>query len=297
MAYALTPGEAMVLLDPNGATGREAAKVSIMALLAERKLVIDKISEKKTFGGQRIVEKMRAVASPAGQPAHVASLLSLIRGVQPAAVPDVVKAARKEYGADLGGFAKKFVGPSLVARGLLKETVEPFLLFFKRKRLAHTPAGAMEKSRLEALMAQARDIPRFLDSDPAKAAAIAVALGGLVLLAPELRSYLGQIGDAMKVAPPPANSSSDSSSGESGYSYSSSSSTSESSAPLEPFAPGATETLGAASFDWSSFDSASFETMSESMDSFDSGFDSASSDSGGGGGDSGGGGDGGGGGD
>lgn len=288
---ALSPAEALVLMEPNTAKPRDALKVSLMALLARRKLQILEDQRKGFFGGTTKIVQLTAPRAPGSEAPHEASLLGIVRSAQPVLMTDFITAAKRSYGGDqFRDFTGKLIAPALISRGLLKEVTEPFLLFFKRKRLALTPSGDVQRRRLEDLLDQARDIPRFLDSDPKKAAAMAVALGGLILLAPELQPHLAHIGDVMRHHGQSSDGgSSDSSSSSSSSDYSSSSATID---------PAASEQLDmSGTFDLSSFDSAALDSMSASMETLDSSFDSASSDGGGdSGGDSGGGGDGGGGG-
>lgn len=292
---ALSPAEALLLLDPEKTRPREALKVSLMALLAQRKLQIDEHAGKGFLGRRTSTTRLSANASNGREAPHETSLLQIVRASQPVTMDDFVADAKRSYGQDFSGFTKQYVAPALIGRGLLREAIEPFLFFFKRRRLRPTAAGDIERARLEGLMAQARDIPSFLDSDPKKAAAMAIALGGLVLLLPGLQPHLAQLGDVIRHHGQQASNDSSSSSSDSSTSFSSS--TSSPDAP-QNLSPGA-EQLDLGSFDWGSFDSASLDAVSASMETLDASFDSSSSDSSssdGGGGDSGGGGDGGGGG-
>jgi hypothetical protein len=126
------------------------------------------------------------------------------------------------------------------------------LLVFPATRRLLTAAGQAERDRLTRAIEQARTIPRMLDENPKQAAAIAAALGGLLLLAPEVLPHLGALAAALKLY------------------------------PADDLAQGF-DSFSDGGFDLSGFDGAAFDGFSDSLAAMDTQFDAAvsSSDSGG----------------
>ena len=247
----LSPAEAVVLLQPNVANGLKAIKVTLLQMLSKGILRIE-VSEKPGLIGVRHVPHLRIVREPADAPYDARAALDIVRAAQAddGELKAVVKRASKAWGAAALRFVTEWVRPALIARGLL---LEKPLLFI---RTYHpTPAGETERIRLQADLAKAREIPSLLKSDPARAAAVAAAVGIAILLDDKLTKQFKPLADAMRVQFPPSDT-----------------------------------PIGDGSFDFGSFDLGSFDigslgTLDAGMASFDAGFSD-----GGGGGDSGGGG-------
>jgi hypothetical protein len=280
MSSTLTPAESLVLLDPRGSTGIEAFKVSVMSLIAQGAIRVGEVEKAGVFRNKKI-PTLDVIGNGPATPAHVASLCDIVRRARklgkPGKMPDVAKSARDAYGKGLAGFKTNYLLPALIKRRLVKMDEDRVLWVFTRMLPNHTPAGLMEKNRIEAIIAQARRLPALLRHNPAEAAAIVLAAGGLLLLVPELKSYYGQLSALNR---PMATGDGSGDGGGSGD-WSS------------------TGANGASSFDFGSFDASSLASLEMDFGSFDSSFDSSFSDGGGdsGGGDGGGGDGGGGGGD
>ena len=69
---------------------------------------------------------------------------------------------------------------------------------FSRTRYHRTRSGDALKPQIDTLFTRAREIPSYLDEDPAQAAAVAATLGGLIFLMPELRPHFTDIAHAMR---------------------------------------------------------------------------------------------------
>lgn len=200
----LTPAEALVLLEPDTELGREAAKVTFLGLLAEGVLRLEKETGRLMGGTTRL----RLARQPAESPPHVAVVLDAVRYSRSGTIPDVVKRLAKETHR-FAGFIPSLVRPRLIQRGLLVQRSHQeqrrSLLFFKRTVTVHTyhptEAGAREQARLRGMLDTAPEIRAALDSNPARAAVMAAALGTLLVLVPALLPFLGQIGNAMAAAP------------------------------------------------------------------------------------------------
>ena len=247
----LSPAEAVVLLRPNVANGLKCIKVTVLLLLSKGVLKLEQTEKPGLFGTKKIPH-LRIAKEPQNAPVDVRATLDIVRAAQAddGRLPELVKRASKAWGAACLRFVTEVIRPSLIARGLLAEKQ---LLFI---RVYHpTPAGEAERKRLEADLAKAREIPSLLTSDPAKAAAVAAAVGMALLLDDKLPQHFKPLADALRIHRPPVDA---------------------------PTSDSGSFDFG--SFDLSAFDLPSLDTFDSSMSSFDAGFSD-----GGGGGDSGGG--------
>ena len=271
-AVDLTPGEALVLLDPNKTQGREAVKVSLMWLLGKSFLTVTSENKPGFFGRFSKTPLLRPnPRSPAQLPSHLIELMQVVR--RAGYMDDFVRAARGSFGHDLSGFQKDHLLPSLLKRRLIEHRVEPFLWVFKRSRYYRTRSGEAMRNHIEAMFSDARQIPNYLDRNPAQAAAMAATLGGLIILMPELKPYFNDIAAATRRA----------NHIDAGSNYvggpSSSSSIRE-----EPHLDDAMV------MDFSTLEPGALDGLDASMSVLDSSFDAGMSDGGAGGGDGGGGG-------
>jgi len=251
----LSPAEAVVLLQPNVANGLKAIKVTMLQMLSQGLLKLE-LRDRPGLIGVKHVPCLRIVREPSGAPYDARAVLDLVNAAQAEGgeLKAVVKRASKDWGAAALRFVTELVRPALISRGLLAEKQ---LLFI---RTYHpTPAGEAERRRLQADLAQAREIPQLLKTDPARAAAVAAAVGIAILLDDKLTSQFAPLAEAMRVRFPPGDVQS-----------------------------------GDASFDIGGFNLGSFDTgamgsLDAGIASFDAGFSGGGSDSGSG--DGGGGGD------
>lgn len=258
----LSPAEALLLLKPNRTPSTRTLRVTLLSLLVKGILRIEERIEPGFFRNRKVPHLLVVPAQTPAAPPHVAAVINVVRGAQFAGgrIRDVVQRAQDEFGTGCGGYNSRLIIPSLVERGLLEARR---VLFVRTWRA--TPAGEAERRRIEADIDRARQLPRLLKSDPAEAAALALALGGTLLLVDDLRRHSRQLADAMR-----------SSAADGG--------------PVGDF--GGMSSSGDVSdgFDLGCFDAGSFDAFDACIDLFDSGFSDAGGDGGGDGGDGGGGG-------
>ena len=294
---ALTPAEAMLLLDLRRAPAAGLFKVSAMALLLRRVLRAE-AEQRRGWVLTRTVTRLRAGQVPA-LPPHEAAVVRLVQsaGGEPGrpTVEEVVAAAKRVHGPALDGYRRDLVLPALVRRKLAEVRAGGWFGF---KRLKPTPAGAAAQAELRALLERGRMVPRWLDSDPRQAAMAAAALGPLVLLVNELKPHLKRLAQAMPRRD--AGGGDGGGSGPDGADTGSGRHKDCGSAAPDPSAPGpdapGSGTPGQGIFDpgafdfgaldAAGFDAGTFDALDSAMSSFDSatdGGDSGGSDSGSGG--------------
>lgn len=292
MATALSPAESLLLLKPNRTPARNAVKVTLLWLIAQGLLKIEEETEKRLFWTRKVTCVRPTGRTARALPPHAASLMRVVREAQAhgGVMRQLVAQAREAYGPQLEGFKSRFLVPALVGRGLIEEGRK--LLWFRTWRL--TPAGIAERDRIERDIRSARTIPALLGSAPAEAAAIALAVGGTLLLVEELRPHYRQLSQAMR---PPGGADGSSGDGGSPEIWGSDHSHPHDSAALPDnlnLHDGGTGNFDLGSLDLGTFDADAFGALDAGMATFDSSFDASAGGDGGGG--DGGGGDGGGGG-
>ena len=197
-AMDLTPGEALLLLEPNKRQGREAINVSLTWLLA-KKFLTTSLEDKPGYLGRFFAKTSRLRPTdrlPPDLPGEMDDLMQLVR--RTGYIDDLVKAARARYGNDFNGFQTRHLIPSLLRRGLIEVRTNQFLMVFSRTRYQRTPSGDALRNHIDALVARAREIPNHLDKSPTQAAAIVATLGGLIFLVPELKPHFAEIADTMR---------------------------------------------------------------------------------------------------
>lgn len=247
----LSPAEAVVLLRPNVADGLKCLKVTLLMLLTKGVLKLEQ-SERPGLLGVKKIPHLRIAKEPQNAPPDVRAALDIVRAAQAddGRLPELVKRASKQWGAACMRFVTELVRPSLIARGLIAEKQ---LLFI---RVYHpTPAGEAARSRIQADLAKASEIPHALKTDPARAAAIGAAAGMVLLLDDSIPTHFKALADAMRIHRPPV----EAQTGDGG-------------------------SFDFGSFNLSAFDLPSLDSFGDNTSSFDAGFSDA-----GGGGDSGGG--------
>jgi len=196
----LTPAEALVLLEPNADIGREAAKVTFLSLLVQGALRLERETG-RILGTTTRLRLGRPVAAP---PAHVEAVLDAVRYSRSGTLPDVAKRLSKATDR-YARFVTYMLRPRLIERGLLEQRShqEQRRMLFLVKRMVTvftyhpTEAGAREQARVRAALDAGPAIRQALDENPARAAAMAAALGPLIVLVPALLPFLAQIGHAM----------------------------------------------------------------------------------------------------
>lgn len=245
----LSPAEAVVLRNPNLPAGLLAIKVTLLLLLTKGVLKLEQV-ETPGFFGPKKVPHLRIAADPKDAPPEARALLDVVRAAQAdgGKIADVIKRASKDWGNGCPLFVDKLVRPSLFARGLLTEKKVLFARTFHA-----TDAGKAERDRIAADLAKARDIPSLLTSDPARAAAIAAAVGTTLLLDDKLTKQFKPLADAMRAQ---------------GLAEA---------ANLNDFSNTGSFDFG--SFDLSHFDAGALSGLDAGMASFDAGFSGGGSDS------------------
>jgi len=198
----LTPAEALVLLDPMQEEGTPAVKVTFLGLMAEGVL------RQEVVTGRVLGDRagIRLARQPGSAPPHVAAVLEAVRASSSGRINDIAarlgKATRR-----FATFVPELVRPRLVQRGLLAETRRQeqrrMLLLFRRtvtvSSFHPTETGRREQDRIRAAIDQGPEILAALDRDPPRAAAMALALGPLLVLIPALMPMLGQLAGAMEM--------------------------------------------------------------------------------------------------
>ncbi len=201
----LTAAEALVLLDPENSSGREAFKVTLLSLIAQGTLRIEERVETHMEGAPTFNHVLIASVPP-NPPAHVSAMLRTVKSaLDHYGIVTVVGLARQEYGRNLNGFKDGYVVPALMARRLLKKDKKWLLGLIPLPSISLTASGETERRRLSQTMEQARTLPEMLKSHPERAVALVAALGGAIFLVSQLQSYYGEIAAAMRT-PMPDNS-------------------------------------------------------------------------------------------
>jgi hypothetical protein len=197
----LSAAESLVLISLPRFDVRAALKYGFIGLLAQGILRIEAEDRPGLLRTRRIPHLLVVPNLRATLPPIAASLVAVVRAAAPdGRMRDVLRQAMRTYGRTLVGFVQDVVGPALVARGLAEMRRSRLLGLFPLTRFYRTPAGDAEKARLQALLHDARSIPTYVDSEPARAAALVVGLGGALLLVEELRPHYAAIEKALRLS-------------------------------------------------------------------------------------------------
>jgi hypothetical protein len=199
MGPALTPAEARVLPDPDGHVGPDALLAAARLLLATGALRAEPRDEKRWWGTDRRL----CLSVPDGRTPRAPHLLALRDALAEAAQKgpclaptEILHHLQKAFGVGYGGFLDA-VRADLEERGLVHRT-EHRTLGIRRRRWERTGPGESALAALEGRLAEARTIPELLGHDPARAAAVAVGLGGLLLAFDELRPHYPELAEALR---------------------------------------------------------------------------------------------------
>jgi hypothetical protein len=190
----LTPAETLLLWKPKTASGRDLLKASLLSLVVRGIVRLDAQEVRGMFRTKRVL-RVRLASMPRQSPAHVESLIEVVRAAEAdgGTMDDLVRRARRAYGANLDRYRHDHVAPALIAHGLIEQKR---LLLVRYYRL--TPDGAAGQARIGNDVRKARELPELLASDPAQAAVVALGLGGTILLLPELKPYFRKIDRATR---------------------------------------------------------------------------------------------------
>jgi hypothetical protein len=280
----LSAPEAFILMSLPRCDSRKALKLGFMGLLAQGVLRAENEAREGIFRTRHVTHLWVAPNLPDDLPPLTASLVGIVRSAElrDGVMAEIVRQSMREYGNNLLGFANRLVCPALAVRGFAERRKVRLLGLIPIQRFERTPAGDVEKARLENVMREARSIPRYLDSDPAQVAALVAAVGGAIFLIDELQPHYQNIAKTMRAQ----SEGGDGGGGDGG-----------SSGGDNYFDSNAGSSHAGGGFESGHFDSGGFDASSFNFDGIDFGsFDFGSFDSGfdGGGGDGGDGGDGGG---
>lgn len=205
MTQPLTPAEARVLLDPDKVPGREVVRTALMHLAALGHLRAEPVT-RRSWGFTSTTPYLHGTGrDPAELPPHLRVLLDALAlpasdaGLAP---NEVVQRLQKAFQAGYGRYVADHLRRPLVKRGLLRAREEPVLRIFSRVRHHPTEQGERLRADLQERVRAAAALPALLERDPASAATAAVALGGALLLADELRPHLAVLGEAVRTHQP-----------------------------------------------------------------------------------------------
>ena len=249
-ATPLSPAEALFLLRPNLTNGLRTIRVTLLSLLARGILRVEEQEETGLFRTKKVPHVRIASERTPTLPPHVTAVVDIVRAAQAdgGKMRDLVKRAEKEFKTGCHLYNYNFLAPALVERGL----IEVRKWWFSHTYHA-TPAGEQERQRIKTDIANARGLPKLLKSDPAQAVALALALGGTLLLADDLRKHYKQFADAMH-----------------SYGFDGGPIADIDSNSFDASQLGGSVDVG--SFDLGSFDACAFNALDGCMASFDTGF-------------------------
>jgi hypothetical protein len=273
----LSAVEAFVLLKPMSARGRDTIKLAMMTLIAQGTISVNQ-EERHVLGFTRRSTVLRLRGSRRILFPGARRLIGMV-GPGSCTMNEFVARVRRTYGANMTAFVQQEVRPALLRRGLLARRQQRFLLLFMRTHWDLTPAGKSERTRVERAVERAREIPDFLDRDPAQAAAIAFSLGSAVLLVPELKHHYQQLAQAMRDH--------GGNGGGGGDLYSGGGGSGAGTADPER-QPEADLTADFDPLNLADFDADAFDAFDSGLDAFDAGFDGGNGGNGGNGGGNGG---------
>lgn len=264
----LTPAEALLVLHGPETKPSEAVKVTLLSLFAQGVLRHATLSKPGLFGRREVAGVIATGIVPRPGGPHVDAVLEVARrnAANGGNLDGLIDGLRKAFGTGFKRFLQDHVAPGLVARGLIRLRRRSFLGLNLAPVVEWTPAGEAERARIAGQVERAPEVQHLLRHDPAQAAALVLALGGLIFLMPALLPLYGDIARVMNR--PTDGGGGDSSGGTDGASDDG------------RWWGGEAE-----------IDTASLDSLGTAMVSFDAGFDAASDSGGdGGGGDGGGGG-------
>jgi hypothetical protein len=154
----LTAAEALLLLEPNEAQGKAALKLTLLELLAQRRLTVHRQDRAGFLGIRRTIDLLECAPEAAQQVpvrSHVREVLGVLRAAGASTgmpMKQVVAAMREAFGTDLSGYQTRHLVPELVARGLLEAYQTEIFWVFSETRYRCTPAGEAARSQLELLL-------------------------------------------------------------------------------------------------------------------------------------------------
>jgi hypothetical protein len=201
-----TPAEALLLLDPDAIGGAQAVKLTLTGLLLQSVLRIEKTRIKRRFFfGSRAATVIRRVRpAPVPTPPHVALVMDHVERARDGEMKRFMESLARATGR-FARFMPDFVVPRLVQRGLMEVRTEKrevelpggHIQPFTEERRVLTATGAAAAAELRQRLDEAQGLKTMLDADPQRAAAMAAALGGLLVLVPGVLAFLPDIAQAI----------------------------------------------------------------------------------------------------
>ncbi|HEX8391053.1 MAG TPA: GPP34 family phosphoprotein [Longimicrobium sp.] len=201
---ALTPTEAQVLLEPNSIPPQKALRTALMHLAGAGHLrLLDGPPRPWWWGGSR--KRVRRAARNSPLPGHLSAVMAALfppsKPDEPLSPEEMTTRLQAAFGYSYGQFLSGHVLPELVSRGLLEVEEYRLLRLFPQRRYRHTAQGEAARAWVQGALQPARHLPELLRRDPAGAAAASARLGGLVLIADELRPHLADLAAAARGNP------------------------------------------------------------------------------------------------
>ncbi len=196
----LTASELLILHNPNTDYGEIAFKLVLMELLGQRVLELYPDPKDKPYADRLVL-----VPPTPGQPPRP-PLQRLVLEILTSAGPDpesatvaqVVARARQMFGENMARFRDIYIIPALTARGLLDTRLERRLWIFTETCHYRTVAGEKTLEEAQRLMAKARSLPGLRQPSGAPALALALQVGGALLLMDALYMIWGSLSEDLR---------------------------------------------------------------------------------------------------
>jgi len=192
----LSPAAAYVMSNiGHGGTGREALKIATYWLASIGAL---RIEDRPRQGVLRDAATVVSPGVPMSLPGHAHEVVKLAAGG--VAMDNFIARARERFGPSFSGFGEE-IRAELLASGLIEEVREKTWLWFTKVRSRRTLLGAELHKEAMRKVSALHEVPGLLGVDPARAASLAAAAGGLVFLVPELRPHFPALVNALRAHP------------------------------------------------------------------------------------------------
>jgi len=168
-----------------------------MDLLSRGIITLDK-DKKPGFLG---IRSAQVFVSLTGQPTHAAAHVQAVLAVistKPVVLTQFILDAQRVFGAGMYHYVGKHLVPALITQGLLELRAEKKFGIFPITRRRHTPAGEQLRQHLEQQIAQAKTLPDLLTTNPTEAGILAVSLGSVLWLVPELKAHYRRLSEVLE---------------------------------------------------------------------------------------------------
>lgn len=197
----LCPAEVLGLMHLGQDRSVDAIKITIISFIVQGLMKIEENIQKGFANIKRrsVLLKLteNTPAAISGPDGAVLETLAPI-GTTGEAMPKVVSRLKKQFGSTLSSFNSQHIVPSLMNRGLIEARREKLMWIIPVTRYRTTSSGEIERNRLLGLVQKAKEILKYLDNDPAQAAALVSTLGVSILAVEEIRPYIAQLSSLMR---------------------------------------------------------------------------------------------------